>query len=140
MRTTFTLSVLAVLLVVASSPSLAEMIIERVSKVRAKGLGMEIRAKASSPSNAWVELEFQAEGTLKDFDHVSLEIREGETFLLGYARLREKRSSSGKVVVGFMANRAYLDKVTLSAVTGHPMYFAGHELRLKDFVELEKLR
>jgi hypothetical protein len=37
-------------------------------------------------------------------------------------------------------NRSYLDKVTLSVVTGFPMNMTGHELRLKEFVGLAKPR
>jgi len=96
--------------------------------------------KGNGPNEAWVELEFKAEGELKDFRHVSLEVREGEKLLVGYAPLRERASSSGRVLVGFMANRAYLDKVTLRVVTGHPMNTTGHDLRVKDFVELGKPR
>jgi hypothetical protein len=97
---------------------------------------MEVRTKANGPNEVWVELEFKTEGKLKDFSHVELEIRDGEKFLLGYAPLREKRSSSGSVVVSFMANRAYLDKVTLCVVVGS-LADVGYELRLKDFVEQE---
>jgi hypothetical protein len=141
MRTTLlSISVLALLLAVATSPCSAMMDIEFVSKERAKELGMEIRLKGNGPYEVWLELEFKAEGGLKDFDHVSLEIREGDKLLVGYAPLREKRSDSGAIVVGFMANRAYLDKVTLRVVTGHSRDWAGHDLRVRDFVELDKVR
>ncbi|MBI3851913.1 MAG: hypothetical protein HY298_16780 [Verrucomicrobia bacterium] len=140
MKTIFKISVLAVLLAVATSPCFAMMEIAQVSKARAKELGMEIRSKANGPNEVWVELEFKPEGKLKDFIHVSLEIRQGKKFLLGYAPLREKPSGSGSVVVSFLANRAYLDKITLSVVVGRPMDMTGYELRVKDFVELEKSR
>ena len=140
MKRVTALLALTFLLLAAPSLCLAEMSIEFVSKERAKKLGMEIRLKGNGPNEAWVELEFKAEGELKDFSHVSLEIREGEKLLVGYAPLRERPSSSGRVLVGFMANRAYLDKVTLMVVTGRPMDKTGHQLRVKDFVELGKLR
>jgi hypothetical protein len=56
--------------------------------------------------------------------------------LLGYAALRETRSPSGTVVVRFMANRAYLDKITLCVVVGLDV---GYNLRVRGFVELEKV-
>ena len=140
MKSTFNISVLAALLLAASSTCFAMMEIAQVSKARAKELGMEIRSKANGPKEVWVELEFKPEGQFKSFSHVSLEIREGDKLLLGYAALREKRSSSGGVVVNFMANRAYLDKITLSVVVGLPMDMTGYELRVKDFVELEQVR
>jgi hypothetical protein len=140
MKTIFNIAVLAVLLVVAPSPCFAEMGVEHVTKERAKKLGMEIRLKGAGPNEVWLELEFKAEGELKDFSHVSLEIREGEKLLVGYAPLRPHPSSSGRVFVGFMANRAYLEKVTLRVVTGGLKDMTGHDLRVKDFVELEKGR
>ena len=121
------------------SPCFAMMSIGNVSKEQAKELGMEIRSKPSGPDAVWVELEFKTEGKLNDFSHVSLEIGEGDKLLVGYAPLREKRSSSGSVVVGFMANRAYLDEITLRVVVGVPMNMVGYDVRLKEFVDLEKV-
>lgn len=116
-----------------------EMAIEFVSKERAKKLGIEMRLKGDG-SEAWLELEFKAEGELKDFNHVSLEISEGDKLMIGYAPLQKHPSDSGRVLVGFMANRAFLEKVTLRVVTGRAMNRAGHDLRVKDFVELGKAR
>lgn len=130
----------AVLLLVGSSLCFASMEIEQVSKDRAQELGLEIRAKANGPNQAWIELEFKPKGELKDFVHVSLEIREGEKFLLGYAPLKEKPSASGSIIVSFLADRTFLDKIRLSVITGQSMNYTGHELRLKDFVEVDKLR
>ena len=131
---------LTILFVMIPSPCFAEMSIEQVTKERAKKLGLEIRLKGNGPNEVWVEVEFKDEGELKDFLHVSLEISEGEKFLLGYAPLQAKRSNTGKLVVGFMANRAYLERVTLRVVTGHPADRTGHDLRVKDFVEPGKAR
>ena len=140
MKTLVNVSVLAVLLVVAPSRCSALMEIEFVSKERAKELGIELRLKPNGPNDVWVELEFKAEGELKGFSHVSLEIREGDKLLLGWARLREERLDSGSIVIHFLANRAYLDKITLSVVEGVPTAETGHELRVKDFVPKEMLQ
>jgi hypothetical protein len=129
---------LAWLLLAAPSLCFAEMSIEHVSRERAKKLGMEIRLKGNGPNEVWVELEFKAVGELKDFDHVSLEIREGDKLMVGYAPLRVAPSTSERVLVGFMANRAFLEKVTLRVVTGHRMDMTGHDLHVKDFVDLKK--
>jgi len=139
MKSITKISVLAALLVAAYCPCLAMMSIEKVSKDRAKELGIEIRATANGPNEAWVELELKPEGHLRGFNHVSLEIRDGKTFLLGYDALKEKRTSSGSVVVGFLANRTFLEKITLCVVEG-VTGDRGHELRVKDFVEMGKLR
>ncbi|MDB5349175.1 MAG: hypothetical protein JWN86_422 [Planctomycetota bacterium] len=130
----------ATLILAGAGPCFAEMDIEFVSKERAKKLGMEIRLKGNGPDQFWVELEFKAEGELKDFDRVTLEIREGEKLLVGYAPLQPHPSTSGRVLVGFMADRAYLDKVTLRVVSGKPINYIGRELRVRDFVDLKKPR
>ena len=138
MKTIFNIAVWVVLLGVAPSRCFAEMGIEHVSKERAKKLGLELRLKGDGGNTAWVELEFKAVGELKDFVRVTLEISEGEKLLVGYAPLQATPSSSGRVLVGFMADCAYLDKVTLRVVTGRIEDMTGHDLRVRDFVELGK--
>lgn len=135
MKKFINISLLILLLVSVSSRCFGMMSIAFVSKERAKELGIELRVKESGPNDVRVELEFKPVGELKQFGHVSLEIRDGDKFLMGYTPLKEKRSSSGSVVVHFMANRAFLDKVTLSIVVGEVMNYSGYELKVKDFVE-----
>jgi len=139
MKTTLGISVLTLLLVTTPSVCFALMSIEHVSKERAKELGMEIRTKQAGPDGARIELEFETKGELKNYIRVDLEIREGEKSLLS-SSLREEQSKPGRVVVSFAADRAILDKITLRVVTGAPMDMRGHELRVKDFVYLEKVR
>jgi len=69
---------------------------------------------------------------------LGLEIRDGGKFLLGYTALEAKRSGSGSVVVSLLANRAYLEKMSLMVVVGIPMDYCGYEVRMKDFVDREK--
>ncbi|MHC1766161.1 MAG: hypothetical protein AB9869_17975 [Verrucomicrobiia bacterium] len=140
MRTVFCAALVAVLLALAVRPCFAVMEIAPVSRERAKEVGMDLRFIGNGPKEVWVELEFKAEGKLKDFSHVSLEIRKADKLLVGYAPLREKRSPSGSVVVRFMANRACLERDTLSVVVGQPMDMTGYELRVKDFVQPERAR
>src|SRR6185369_12965747 len=106
---------------IASSLCFAEMSLGFVHKKEAKEMGIELRAKPSGSDAVWVELEFKAEGKLKgysreNFSRVELRIMEGEKLLVGYAALQERRSGSGSIVVSFMANRAYLDKIVLWVV------------------------
>ena len=140
MKTILRSLAVAVLLVVSTLPSFALRSIGIITKAEAKELGVEVRATAAGPDAAWLELEFKPEGKLKDFSHVELEIREGEKTLLAYAALSEKRTSSGSLVFRFMANRSFLEKITLTVVTGFPSNYSGNELRVKEFVELTKLR
>ena len=92
-----------------------------------------------------MELEFKTEGRLKGFDpnrgsRVELQMTEGEKSLVT-AALQMKLPSPGHIVVSFAADRAQLDKINLMVVVGAGAAVGGgYELRVKDFVELEKLR
>ena len=66
MKTLFGIAVLAVLLV-APSPCFALWVTVRVSKERAKELGMEVRTTEAGPNQVRVELEFKTTGKLKEF-------------------------------------------------------------------------
>ena len=138
MKTTISLAVL-VLFAAACESCLAMISTRNVSKDQAKELGIELRAKPNGPKEAWIELEFKPEGQLKEFHHVSVEIRDGEQFLLGWTPLEAKRTDSGRVVVRVMGNRAFLEKLTLRVVTG-ALGDAGYDLRIKDLVDLKNLR
>jgi len=75
---------------------------------------------------------------LKKFSRVDLRVNEGKKSLVT-ASLREDRSKPGRVVVGFAADRAHLDKITLWVMA--PDMIPGgtiYELQVKDFVELDK--
>jgi|ERR1051325_2897504 hypothetical protein len=138
MKTLFNIAILTALLAIIPSPCFAMMEIEFISKERAKELGIELRATANGPNEAWIELEFKPE-KFNEYNCVYLDIQDGKKFLMGWTPLRDKRTSSGTVVVNLMANREFLEKVTLTIVTGHVMDYAGHELRVKDFVDLKNL-
>ena len=110
-------------------------------------MGLEVRATPAGPDAGWLELEFKTEGKLKDyspersFNHVELEIRDGEKPLLSYAALQEQHPKPGRVRVRFMANRAYLDKSILTIVVGDGLLPGGaYELRVKEFVDVAKIR
>jgi hypothetical protein len=144
MKATRQLSLLTLLLAFAASPCLADWGIESVSKERAKELGLEIRAKVSGPTQISVELEFKIEGALKSFSRegsgrIELQVKDGETCLAS-ATLKEDRSKPGRVVVNVIVDRAHLNMIALRVwvpgVLGGDIY----ELRIKDFVELERIR
>lgn len=85
MKTTFSILALAVLLVAIPSPCSALWSIALVSQERAKELGMEVEAKPAGPEYAWVKLEFEPKGDLKEFSgnlkelsQVQLRIRDEE--------------------------------------------------------------
>ena len=137
MKTTLKLAAL-LLLVTASTTALAMISIENLTKARAKELGLQLRATANGPREAWIQLEFKPEGQLKEFHHVSLEIRDNDQFLLGWTPLEARRTPAGTVTVSLMANRAFLEKVTLRIVVG-AIGDQGHDLRIKDFVDLKNL-
>jgi hypothetical protein len=138
MKATISLAVL-ILFAAASATCLAEISIERVSQERAKELGIEIHANPNGPKEAWIQLEFKPEGKLGDFNHVSLEIADGDQFQLGWTPLKDERTDTGNVIVRLMGNRAFLDKVTLRIVRG-AFGELGKDVRIRDLVDLEELR
>ena len=141
MTTTLQLAAMMMVIVVATSPCFGMMEIEIVTKERAKELGMEIRANAAGPEAVRVWLEFDVKGGLKDYGRVDLEMREGEKLLLSSTLREEKGAAPGRVVVSFAADRTSLEKVTVRVVTqSAPRSMVGHELRVKDFVDLTKVR
>jgi hypothetical protein len=140
MRTIFTVSVLAVMLAVAPNRSYALESIEIVTKERAKSLSLQIRANAAGPDAVLVVLEFETKGELKNYHRVALELHDGEK-LLATSTLKEEEAKAGRIVVSFAADRAKLDQFTLKVVTQHgPRDRTGYVLKVKDFVELDKLR
>jgi len=132
---------LVLVLLITAAPTLCfgMMGIEDVSQQRARELGMEIRANAAGPDAVRVELEFEPAGDLKSFVRVDLEMSDGGKLLLSSSLLQES-TKPGHVLVSFAADRANLDKLTLRVVTGSPMDLTGHDLQVKDFVDLAKVR
>jgi hypothetical protein len=137
MKTAFSLAVLAVLLV-APGRCFALWGHATVSKETAKGLGMEVRAQVAGLSDVRVELEFKTDGELKGFSRVDFWVGEGGKLLT--APLREDRSTPGRVVVSLTADRTLLDKITLRVMVPGSLGGMFYEVRVKDFVDLEKLR
>ncbi len=139
MKPILTISAVAVFFVLAPSPCFALWGIAPVSKERAKEMGMEVRSSAAGPSHVTVELECKAEGALKNFTRVDLRIGEGNNPPVT-APLREDRSKPGRVVVGFTADRAQLDKLKLWVYVPESDGGTIYDLRVKDFVEMKKVR
>jgi hypothetical protein len=142
MKPILNISVLAFLLVAAPSLCFALREITPLTREQAKGMGIEVRAKPAGPDAVWLELEFKPEGKLKEFTHVELKMTEGEKSLMISATLRETRTSSGSILVTLTASRTYLEKTILSVVMRDPREAGDHtyDLRMKDFVDLEKVR
>jgi predicted DNA-binding antitoxin AbrB/MazE fold protein len=137
MKTPFTLSALAVLLLASSSPCFGMMSIGYVSKERANKLGMELRVGAAGPESVWVELEFKTEGVFKHFNRVDLHPGEGKKISV-IASLQKKRAKPGHVLGRFSSDRDHLEKISLWVVTG-ARSDVGHILRMTDFVDLDNL-
>jgi hypothetical protein len=102
-------------------------------------MGIEVRSTAAGPNQIRVELEFKAEGLLKNFSRVDLRFGGGDNPPLT-APLREARSKPGRVVVGFNTDRAHLDKINLWVMVPESLGGTAYVLRVKDFVEPEKGR
>ena len=110
-----------------------------VSVERAEELGITLRAKPGGPKHAWIELEFKPEGTLSKFQHVSLEISDGDQLGLGWTPLKDTRTSNGSVIVRVMGSRKFLENVTLRVVCGELRAVSGLDVKIKDFVDFDNL-
>jgi hypothetical protein len=142
MKPIFTISAVAVLFFVATSPCFALWWHRDVTKEEAKKIGMEVRSElAGPPSQVTVELEFKTDGELKNFSGVVLQIGEGDNSVVT-APLQPDRSKPGRVVVRFTAHRVQLDKATLRVTVPMPEAAGGciYEIRVKDFVDPKKDR
>jgi hypothetical protein len=102
-------------------------------------MGMEVRSERAGPNHVRVELEFKAEGELKDYSRVELQMGGGDNPSVT-APLREDRSKPGRVVVSFTADRAQLDKLSLWVMVPGNEGGTAYVLRVKDFVEPKKDR
>ena len=127
------------LFVAACGSSNAMISVGNVSVDRAGELGIELRAKPGGPKHAWIELEFKPIGPLSKFQHVSLEIPDGDELGLGWTPLKDNRTSTGSVVVRVMGSRQFLQKVTLRIVCGELRSETGLDLKIRDFVDFEEL-
>jgi len=139
MKTVFNVSALAVVLFVTPGVCFALTVHKVVSKERAKALGMEFKSTAAGPKHVRVQLEFKLEGELKGFSQVELRFGQGDNSTLT-AALREDRSKPGRVAVSFTADSAQLDKLTLQVMVPNGDGRTILVLRVKDFVEVRKVR
>jgi translation initiation factor IF-1 len=138
MKAILNVSAAAVFLLVAASPCFALWEIAPVSKDRAKELGMEVRWWAAGPNDVRVELEFKIAGELKDFSRVDLRVGKGDKVVV--AALKEDRSKPGRVIVSLSAARTRVDEINLWVMVPQRLGGSAYEVRLQDFVELEKAR
>jgi hypothetical protein len=139
MKHSMRIAALALVLVISSPLCFGMMSIELVSPQRAKELGMVVKANAAGPDAVRISLEFPINGDLKSFSRVDLEIMDGGKLQLS-ASLREEKTNEGHVIVSFAVARDQLDKLTLRVVTGVPRDMVGHDLRLKELVDLKNLK
>ena len=140
MKAIFTISAVAIFLVVAPRPCFADWGFAPMSRERAKELGIEVRSQAAGPKQVHIELEFKSEGELKNVSRLDLQFGEGDNPVLT-AQLHEDRSKPGRVAVIFTAGRAHLDKVTLQLWV-QESFLGGtiYELQMKEYVEPVKGR
>jgi hypothetical protein len=135
MKTAFSVFAVAIFLALTPNPCFALWDIEIISRERAKELGMEVRAMAAGPNHVQVQLEFKAEGELKNFSHVELRLDKGAVT----APLRDDRSKPG-IVVTFTADRMQLEKLSLWVMVPGTLGGTVYDLQVKDFVEMKKDR
>lgn len=129
----------ALILTLACGRCLAMMSISRLTKDEAKKMGIEIRAIAAGPRDARIEMEFDTSDRLKNFSRVEMELMQDGRFVV-LAPLKEELTKPNHVFVGFAADRAAIEKLTLRIVVSDSARSRiGYEIPLKDFIDLDKL-
>lgn len=140
MKTIIDLFVLIFLLVAGANPCFAMISVENVSKKRAEELGVTFQTSTNGEAGTRVTLKFKFEGELKQITYVQLQIGEKEDRIMSAPLLVSNPNPSiGSVT--FSADPAYLPKSSLMIVVYHgPKGDVGYNFKIKDFIQLEKLR
>lgn len=129
---------LAALLLVTQT-SLAEWLIEDVSPERAKELGVAVRARPNGNAGIKVTLEFKPEGVLKDFNRVELRMTAEEKSLVS-APLHVALPTPDRATANFSAEPSLLAGSSLTIFVPGGLGGEAYRFKVKDFVEVEKLR
>lgn len=134
------------LLILAMSPTVLAMdMLLPITKDQAQDLGLQFRCVPSGSEDVWVKLEFEPArlgGGLGNTDfsklstYVAMEMRDGPRGLVSTI-LRDERSGSGRVIVGFRAARSELGKLYLRVMADEGLGSIGYEIRVRDVVDLK---
>ena len=130
----FLLTVL--LLLALPSWCLAFISLEKVSVERARELRLTVKAHAAGSDLMRIDLEFVPQGNLEHYERVDL-IIDGDVQV--QATLKESKSQPDRISVGFSAKRTQIDHLMLRVMTFTNGQRTGHDLQLKDFVDVSKL-
>jgi hypothetical protein len=128
------------LLLFASSRCFALMIVETVSKARAKTMGVTISGKVVGTNEVGVWLEFAPKGKLQGFSSVTLEITSGQRKLVS-ATLSPLKQTPDSVTFYFSTDPAYLRTSALQVSyksSGWPP-FDAFRFDVGDFVSPDSL-
>lgn len=110
---------------------------EIVTKDRAKALGLSISSQADGPDAARVNLEFEKQGELKEYNRVELKQFNGDKLLLSVS-LKEGESKPSRVIVDFVAARSHLATLSLEIVAKDRGTRVRYVLPMKDFISKPK--
>lgn len=118
--------------------SSALILIEDVSKERAKELGITVRVLPSANEDARVQVDFKTTGPLKGFRYANLTLTQGGKRLVTTPVLPRKPaidSPEESKQLEFYMDPAYLPHTTVTVVTySEPLTGIGHRLKMKDFL------
>jgi len=132
-------------ILVLSPTVLAMDMVLPITKDQARDLSLQFRSVTSGAVSVWVRLEFEPEKlggglAMTDFSklptYVAMEMRDGPRVLLS-TRLRDERSGSGRVAVGFRSARSELGKLYLRVMADEGLGSIGYEIRVQDVVDLK---
>ena len=131
--------VVALVLFFSSRFCLAEWVIEDVTAERAKALGVSLQAQPNGTAGIKVTLAFKSEGVFKDFSEVELRVESEEKSLVS-APLQVARPAAGRATAHFSADPSQLINSSLTIFVPGGLGGEGYRFKVKDFVEVEKVR
>ena len=137
MKTTFNISILAILLLAAPSPCFAMQEIMELTRAQAeKEFGIQIRTKLYNTNQLTVWLEFKPKDKLAGFMHVRLDITTAGRTLVS-AVLAPDRNPEG-ITVSFSTDPANVPASRLTIVVREgERSMVGYEVKVKDFIRPE---
>ena len=139
MKTIRIITVLTLLLVTSSS-CFASIVVETISKERAKELGVTLQVKLEGTNLASVWLEFAPQGETKRISTVILDVKSGTRKIMS-ADLRTVEQEPGYAALSFTIDPSFLATSTLTVLhndSGIPPY-GFYRFNLGDFVKHEPL-
>lgn len=145
MKTFLTLTITSLLVLSSTYRSHGEIMLERLSKARAKEMGIAMKSRKNGTAGVKVWLEFKKQGLLEKLTYTELRMKDAKGNHLVSARLQPNPVVHGQakdlVTISFSANPAQLKNSSFMIVAyGSGLGDVGFVLSVKDFLDVKQAR